>query len=126
MGARDGESQPMQMHYLGHASHLPYLLLRMGPRQVASTRQVRRWLLEQGLELHTCDIDHIVPRSLGGVDHPHNYALVPRQLNRQWAGNWHAEKRRALGPATVRQALEFAQWSAAQSAVAYGSFVPRS
>ena len=79
---------------------------------------------EEGLDLQEYEIDHIVPRSVGGVDHPHNYAMVPRHLNRQWAGNWHAAKRSALGPATVRQALDFAQWSAAQSTVPYGAFVP--
>lgn len=112
------------MRYLGHARCLPYLLMRMGPRQVASTRQVRHWLCEEGLDLQEYEIDHIVPRSVGGVDHPHNYAVVPRHLNRQWAGNWHAAKRSALGPATVQQALDFAQWSAAQSTVPYGAFVP--
>jgi hypothetical protein len=111
------------MRYLGHPSILPRLLSRMGPLHVASTTTVRRWLRNDGLDLQGYEVDHIVPRSLGGVDHPHNYALVPRSLNRQWAGNWTAAKRHELGTATVRQALDFAQWGAAQSTVPYGAFV---
>ena len=82
-------------------------------------------LKEEGLCLEGYEVDHIVPRSLGGADHPHNYALVTQRLNRQWAGDWTADKRHELGPCAVRQALDFAQWSAAQSTVPYSCFVPR-
>lgn len=112
------------MQYLGHPRLLPHLVASMGPLQVASTQQVRRWLGESGLDLGGYEIDHIVPRSLGGIDHPHNYAIVPRNLNRQWRGDWTADKRAELGRDTVRQALDFAQWSAAQSTVPYHAFVP--
>ena len=110
------------MLYLGHPCLLPGLLARMGPRTVASPRAVRRWLQDTGVPLQGYEVDHIVPRSLGGIDHPHNYAVVERELNRRWSANWSCEKRQHLGPHVVAQALRFAQWSTAQSTVSFSRF----
>ena len=110
--------------YLGTPRIAALVMARMGSAHVANTQQVRRWLRDEGLCLEDCEVDHIVPRALGGVDHPYNYALVRRDLNRQWSANWTADKRRELGPCAVQQALAFAQWSTAQSTVPYSTFAP--
>ena len=78
-----------------------------------STTEVLR-LLRPHVLLCGLEVDHIVPRSIGGLDHPRNYCLVPAVLNRQWHNNWTAEKRAVLGHAIVRSACDFAQWAARQ------------
>lgn len=47
-----------------------------------STRNFRAQLRAEGIELDGKDIDHIWPRSLGGVDHPLNYQVLDAHLNR--------------------------------------------
>ena len=46
--------------------------------------QVRSWLLSHPHlcpvdSFQECDIDHIIPRSLGGHDHPYNYYIMPKR-----------------------------------------------
>jgi hypothetical protein len=101
--------------YLGTGQWSELLLRRMDQRHQASTRQVRRWLGQEGVALAGYDIDHIVPRCLGGLDHPYNYCIVPTGLNRRWGPDWTPAKRAALGRDTVKPALAFAQWSRAQA-----------
>lgn len=48
----------------------------------ASTRAFRARLRAEGVELDGQDIDHIWPKSLGGVDHPLNYQVLDSSLNR--------------------------------------------
>lgn len=47
-----------------------------------STRAFRAFLTAQGFDLTGKDIDHIVPRSLGGADHPANFQVLPSSQNR--------------------------------------------
>lgn len=47
-----------------------------------STRTFRAQLRADGINLDGKDIDHIWPRSLGGVDHPLNYQVLDSHLNR--------------------------------------------
>lgn len=47
-----------------------------------STRKFRAELRANGIELRGQDIDHMWPRSLGGVDHPLNYEVLDAHLNR--------------------------------------------
>lgn len=49
-----------------------------------TTRQYRQELATNGVDLSGKDIDHILPRSGGGVDHPWNYQAVEASLNRSW------------------------------------------
>lgn len=46
------------------------------------TRSFRTQLRAEGLDLTGQDIDHIWPRSLGGIDHPLNYQVLDAHLNR--------------------------------------------
>lgn len=47
-----------------------------------STRNFRSQLRADGIDLGGKDIDHIWPRSLGGIDHPLNYQVLDSHLNR--------------------------------------------
>ena len=47
-----------------------------------SAREARRALL-LGAKDEDLEVDHIVPKIIGGRDHPMNYALVPAALRRQ-------------------------------------------
>ncbi len=50
-----------------------------------TTREFRQRLREQGVsdkQLKQLDIDHVVPRSKGGIDHPLNYEAMNSSLNR--------------------------------------------
>ncbi len=47
-----------------------------------STQAYRAELRSQGYNLDGLDVDHIIPRSLGGPDNPMNYQLLDSSLNR--------------------------------------------
>jgi len=49
-----------------------------------STHSFRTELTEKGINLTGKDIDHIVPKNLGGIDHPLNYQVVDSSLNSSW------------------------------------------
>ena len=57
-----------------------------------STATFRRLLIAQGVDLAGLDVDHIVPHSLGGADHPGNYQLLPSSVNRSIGNQWDREK----------------------------------
>jgi hypothetical protein len=57
-----------------------------------STASFRRRLKAQGIDLTGKDIDHIVPRALGGVDHPLNYQIMDSSLNRSLGKTWDMAK----------------------------------
>lgn len=100
--------------YLGYH---PFLRQHMCKHRVnrLSTQQVRAVLSGIGVPLGGKQIDHIIPKSVGGLDHPRNYCIVPIDLNRAWANNWTDEKRAVLGHSIIRSACDFAQWTKAQA-----------
>ena len=91
--------------YLGHH---PVLAQYMRQRGVTRMRpqEVRRALAPH-VPLRGLEVAHIIPKSIGGIHHPRNYALVPAALNRAWANNWTADKRAALGHRIVQEAGAF-------------------
>lgn len=70
-----------------------------------STGSYRRTLSRQGASLAGRDVDHIVPRSLGGADHPLNYQLLDSSLNRSLGATWSLEKCVLAGRARCAQAV---------------------
>lgn len=62
-----------------------------------NTAKFRRHLLELGISLAGKDVDHIVPRSLGGADHPSNYQLLDSSTNRSLGNTWNRQKCIAVG-----------------------------
>ncbi len=46
------------------------------------TSAYRRELRAEGIDLEGRDVDHLWPRSLGGIDHPSNYEVIDSSLNR--------------------------------------------
>ena len=65
-----------------------------------STAAYRALLTGQGVNLAGVDVDHIVPRSLGGADNPANYQLLPSSINRSLGATWNEDK--CLGVGTER------------------------
>jgi hypothetical protein len=57
-----------------------------------STAAYRALLAARGVNLNGMDIDHIVPRSLGGADHPSNYQVLPSSVNRSLGAAWNHAK----------------------------------
>jgi len=49
-----------------------------------STASHRLNLIDKGVNLTGKDIDHIIPKNLGGADTPLNYQVVSSSLNRSW------------------------------------------
>ena len=108
-----------QQAYLGNNADL-LEHMRSNGLKTMTTKRVRTWLKKNGgfpegyksahLCLDECDIDHILPTTVGGQDHPYNYVLLPTRLNgslNQW---WTAEKQLYLGRQTARTAKNFFIW----------------
>lgn len=70
-----------------------------------STAAFRRLLIAQGFDLAGKDIDHIVPRALGGADDPANYQVLDSSLNRSLGKTWNAEKCLMAGRRQCREAV---------------------
>ena len=93
--------------YLGRH---PVLAQYMRQRGVTRMRpqEVRR-VLAPHVPLAGLEVDRIIPKSIGGLHHPRNYALVPAALNRAWANKWTNDKRATLGNSIVQNACAFAR-----------------
>jgi len=63
-----------------------------------STASYRRRLTSMGISLIGKDVNHIVPRSLGGADHPANYNLMSSSANRSLGNSWGKETCLLAGP----------------------------
>lgn len=55
-------------------------------------------------------LDHIIPQSLGGPDHPSNLVLMEASRNRYFGANLTAEKVQEVGLQTMLDATEFYLW----------------
>ena len=62
-----------------------------------SVAAYRAALIALGADLLGKDIDHIVPRALGGADHPANYRVISSSLNRSLGSSWGADKCASVG-----------------------------
>lgn len=70
-----------------------------------STGKFRRMLEAAGRSLDGMHIDHIVPRNLGGADHPSNYRVVPARENLEWSDTWNRDKCRTVGAKSCAHAV---------------------
>ena len=83
-----------------------------------STRQVRGWLTRKEnqrfipnyLQGTNYAVDHIISASIGGIDHPYNYFLLPRVLNNAFSGWATIEKKRLVGKEAWGKALDLQRW----------------
>lgn len=57
---------------------------------------------------HEFDVDHIIPKACGGIDHPRNYAIMARRLNSRFQEKMD-EKLAIIKAPVRRQVLDFAQ-----------------
>lgn len=70
-----------------------------------STAAFRALLASHGADLTGKDIDHIVPRSLGGADNPGNYQVLPSSENRSLGATWNQDKCLAVGEVRCARAI---------------------
>jgi hypothetical protein len=54
-------------------------------------------ILDCRQQLEEYSLDHIIPSSRGGKDHPTNYFLMPRHVNNYFGNSWTAEKVAYIG-----------------------------
>jgi len=84
------------------------------------TGKYRRGLTKQGLDLTGLEIDHIVPRSLGGADHPANYQVIPMKVNRSLGNTWTPAKCASVG-AQCAIAIAVSYYCGSYAGPAFGS-----
>ena len=65
---------------------------------------------QQGLGLEDLSVDHILPSSIGGINHPYNYYILPKSLNNQWSGWWTQEKLTCMGEGNATTFKAFLLW----------------
>lgn len=70
-----------------------------------STAAYRALLAAQGVSTAGMDVDHIVPQSLGGADHPENYQLLPSSTNRGLGNTWNEQKCFSVGEDRCARAI---------------------
>jgi hypothetical protein len=103
--------------YLGNIPELVKFANEKHPNGMC-TRQVRGWLMRKEnqrfipsyLEDTNFAVDHIVSASIGGIDHPYNFFLLPRVLNNAFSGWATIEKKRLVGKEAWGQALDLQRW----------------
>ena len=126
-GLRVPTEQMQQDGYMGAARYrgLEGYMHGKGWLQI-STKQVRDWLQDSGnfpesysrhqLSLEDCEIDHILQQHLGGANHPFNYYILFKGINRLWNGWWSLNKRTYMGRASYTKFKQFIDWHTAQVA----------
>ncbi|MET0344563.1 MAG: HNH endonuclease signature motif containing protein [Polyangiales bacterium] len=80
-----------------------------GCRGAMTTAAYRTLLLARGIALHGMHIDHIVPRALGGADHPSNYQILRARDNLRLGARWNLAKCMGAGRATCVRAVEISR-----------------
>lgn len=111
--------------YLGNNRLLLAHMIATGKGKMSCT-EVRRWFEttlqtfpksyeDEGYSWTTCQIDHILPTSLGGVDHPYNYYILPDTINRDWSGWWTRAKRSYMGMTNYKTFQHFVLWTRSEA-----------
>eukprot|EP00808_Paulinella_micropora_P023765 g47466.t1 len=93
--------------------YLGYVRPLTNTKRFVSRGQVRR----RKLAWH---VDHIIPASVGGLDHPRNYAIMPQIFNTEFGGWWSAAKAQYITVTAARHALLFAQYVRKKNAWGHG------
>eukprot|EP00808_Paulinella_micropora_P014578 g50701.t1 len=103
--AHEIEPQPVYLGFIKPLTNTKHFMTRA---------QVRAWVLAHRSSLYFCDyfdkngvrkvpfhIDHIIPDSLGGADHPRNYALMPEIFNQRFASWWMPAKAQYISTSSL-------------------------
>jgi hypothetical protein len=88
-----------------NASRASSSAVRVNCSDGMSTAAYRALLSASGVAIAGMDVDHIVPRSLGGADHPGNYQLLPSSVNRSLGNTWNEDKCLSVGEARCAKAI---------------------
>lgn len=78
---------------------------------------MQRWLSSIDADLDSGDfnVDHIIPKFWGGIDHPRNYFLLCGSLNKS-LGEWITKEKMAfIGKKNRAAASKFAKFMTAQT-----------
>ena len=78
---------------------------------------MQRWLRSIDLDINdaTFQVDHIIPQSMGGVDHPYNYFLLCGSINQSFRHWYTTEKEVFMGQIVCRSARKFMQYVAREA-----------
>lgn len=116
---------PARKRYLGDCPQLVLQATKGGMTPEA----VRQWLQRypeccpvKPHELRDFAIDHIIPKKLGGHDHPCNYFLLEKSVNRHLGYFVTKEKMRIVGKDVWEKATQFAQ-ALAKTVTNYSAFI---
>lgn len=98
--------------YLGNYPELVLLSSQRGwtMNKLRQTLGQERYLRQLGLtldEFKDCDLDHSIPKSQGGPDHPCNLVVMPRRHNQQYGNRLPAAKVQEVGYRAMLQATCF-------------------
>ena len=112
--------------------------MRLSNTTEMTTAAVRQWLQkhyqiphafqQQGLRFKDLSIDHVLPTAIGGVDHPFNYFIMPKEINSKFDCWWMEKKRSYIGEANARVNKEFLLWVRAEGkrwGIDYNAFDPK-
>eukprot|EP00808_Paulinella_micropora_P007094 g32680.t1 len=104
--------------------YLGYVKPLTNTKRFMSRGQVRNWIKKnkknpflrdyfdgKGRRKLAWHVDHIIPASVGGLDHPRNYAIMPQIFNTEFGGWWSAAKAQYITVTAARHALLFAQYA---------------
>lgn len=98
--------------YLGNYPELVLLFSQPGwtIHKLRRTLEEPRYLAQLGLtkdEFKLYDLDHIIPKSQGGPDHPYNLVVMPHLHNQQYGNRLPVAKVQEVGYRAVLQATCF-------------------
>lgn len=72
---------------------------------------------------YSVEVDHAIPRRIGGRDHPRNYILMSSRLNGSFGGTCLDEKMAILDPPLQRKVYEFARDAEKATKLAFKAWV---
>ena len=106
--------------YCGNIPRLLDYMIHNGLNTIP-TSQIRTWLsnnthcIPHGILLDTCHIDHIIPKDIGGIDHPYNYFIMNSTANSHFRNFFNCEKLAYIGKEVSIDARNFAKWVISQA-----------
>ncbi|KAG8466264.1 hypothetical protein KFE25_002020 [Diacronema lutheri] len=116
---------PRQRRYLGYIAELVAESLGRAMKPAA----VRAWLQRhpdrspvEPSELGRYDIDHVIPRKLGGHDHPWNYFLLEKAANVRCKHYFDGTKEALVGLHVWRLVAKFAAFCREERGIDYSAF----
>lgn len=95
-------------------------------RSWCKTDEARAWFVAAGLHPDSVQVDHVVPRNMGGVSHVYNACFLPGSKNAAFGDRLDAAKKAYVGASAVAVASAVTRWhtAAASKGVNFATFDP--